>query len=112
VWTALYADIAVTSGAVLTRFSSVGRRTDERRYAVALGTNLALNAGWCALFFRARRTSFAAAGALALAASSADLARRAGRADPALGAALAPYAAWCAFATALSFDIWRRNGDG
>ncbi|HWK92402.1 MAG TPA: TspO/MBR family protein [Luteimicrobium sp.] len=111
VWTALYADVAVTSAAALTRL----RRTDPRaarRFGVALGVNLAANAGWTALFFRARRPSVATIGALALAVSSADLARRAGTADRAHGVALAPYAAWCAFATALSGDIWRRNGDG
>ncbi len=110
VWTTLYADIAVTSAASLTRL----RRTDPRaarRFGIALGVNLAANAGWSVLFFRARRPSLATAGALALAASSADLARRAATADRAHGVALAPYAAWCAFATALSADIWRRNGD-
>ncbi|MFC8733126.1 TspO/MBR family protein [Luteimicrobium sp. NPDC057192] len=111
VWTTLYADIAVTSAATLTRL----RRTDPRaarRFGIALGANLAANAGWTVLFFRARRPSLATAGALALAASSTDLARRAAAADRAHGVALAPYAAWCAFATALSADIWRRNGDG
>jgi tryptophan-rich sensory protein len=64
------------------------------------------------LFFRARRPSVATVGALALTASAADLARRAAVADRAHGWALAPYAAWCTFATALSADIWHRNGDG
>jgi tryptophan-rich sensory protein len=111
VWTTLYADVAVTSAATVTRL----RRTDPRaarRFGVALGVNLTANAGWTVLFFRARRPSVAAVGALMLAASSADLARRAAAADRAHGWALAPYAAWCTFATALSADIWRRNGDG
>ena len=51
--------------------------------------------------------SAVAAGALA--ASSADLARRAGEADPKLGVALAPYPLWCSFATLLSTAIWRLN---
>ncbi|MBD8058174.1 tryptophan-rich sensory protein [Cellulomonas sp. JH27-2] len=112
VWTALYADIAATSAATTTSLDDQGRFEEARSYWAALGVNLALNAGWCALFFRARRPSLATAGALALAVSSADLARRAAAVDPAHGAALAPYAAWCTFATALSAEIWRRNGDG
>lgn len=112
VWTALYADIAVTSAATATRLEEDGQRTRARTFWTALGVNLALNAGWTALFFRARRPSLGAVGALVLTASSADLVRRAAAADPAHGAALVPYAAWCAFATALSTDIWRRNGDG
>jgi tryptophan-rich sensory protein len=44
-----------------------------------------------------------------LAASSADLVRRAADADPKLGVALAPYPLWCTFATVLSTDIWWLN---
>jgi len=44
-----------------------------------------------------------------LAASSADLVRRAADADPKLGVALAPYPLWCSFATVLSTGIWRLN---
>ncbi|MGC5167986.1 TspO/MBR family protein [Luteimicrobium sp. DT211] len=110
VWTTLYADIAVTSAATLTRLRQTDPRA-ARRFGTALGVNLAMNAGWTALFFRARRPSLGAVGALALAVSSTDLTRRAAAADPAHGVALAPYAAWCTFATALSADIWRRNGD-
>jgi tryptophan-rich sensory protein len=43
--------------------------------------------------------------AVALAASSTDLAARAGRVRPALGWALSPYAAWCTFAAVLSNHI-------
>ena len=47
--------------------------------------------------------------AAVLAASSADLTRRAASADPKLGAALAPYPAWTSFATVMSADIARLN---
>ena len=47
--------------------------------------------------------------AAALAASSADLTRRAADADLKFGAALAPYPLWCGFATVMSADIWRLN---
>lgn len=108
-WTTLYVDIAATSAAAINRFRSDGRPTKARAYTVALGTNLVLNAGWSWLFFTKNRLALSAAAAAALAVSSADLARRAGEADPKLGAALAPYPLWCSFATVLSTDIWRLN---
>ena len=40
---------------------------------------------------------------------SIDLARRAGRAGVGKAATLAPYAAWCSFATVLTETIRRRN---
>ncbi|PFG40099.1 TspO/MBR related protein [Georgenia soli] len=107
VWTALYADIAAASAAVLS--DEAPTPADHRAYRVALGTNLALNAGWSWLFFRSRRPWLAAAECLVLTASSADLVRRTARVRPRAGAALAPYAAWCAFATVLSTAIARRN---
>ena len=47
--------------------------------------------------------------AVLLAASSADLVRRAGKHGTEKGILLAPYAGWTAFATALSASIARRN---
>lgn len=108
-WTALYADIAVTSAAAITRFREEGRSGDARGYVAALGVNLALNAGWSWVFFAKRRPGAAALAAAALTASSADLARRAAVADPKLGVALAPYPLWCGFATVMTTDIWRLN---
>ena len=108
-WTTLYADIAVTSAAAIDRFRADGRETKARAYMVALGTNPLLNASWSWLFFTKNRLALSAASAALLAASSADLARRAADADPKLGAALAPYPAWCSFATVMSADIWRLN---
>jgi tryptophan-rich sensory protein len=61
------------------------------------------------VFFGKRQLGPAVAVAAVLAASSADLARRAGDADLKYGAALAPYPAWCTFATVMSADIWRLN---
>ncbi|MEB3369612.1 TspO/MBR family protein [Saccharopolyspora mangrovi] len=103
VWTALYADIAVASAAALSR---VPRGS---RYVPALAANLVLNAGWTWVFWGARRPWSAAAEAGALTASSVDLLARTARVDSRAGAALAPYVAWCAFATALSAEIARRN---
>jgi len=108
-WTALYVDIAATSAAVIDRFRAEGRDAKARGYIAALGANLALNAGWSWVFFGKRQLGPSVVVAAALAASSADLARRAGNADVKLGAALAPYPLWCTFATVMSADIWRLN---
>jgi tryptophan-rich sensory protein len=107
VWTGLYAAMAWAGGEVLAR-AGAARAGLARAGAV----NLALNAAWTPLFFRVRRPWAAAAECAVLTASTADLVRRAARVSPAAAAALAPYAAWTAFATALSADIARRNGRG
>ena len=108
-WTVLYTDIAVTSAAVIDRFRADDRDARARAYVAALGANLVLNAGFSWVFFGKRRLGPSVVVAAALAASSADLTRRAGDADLKLGAALAPYPLWCGFATALSAGIWRLN---
>ena len=108
-WTTLYADIAVTSAATIDRFRADGEDGKANAYIAALGANLALNAGWSWVFFKMHRLGPAVVAAGALAASSADLARRAADADPKFGAAMAPYPLWCSFATLLSADIWRLN---
>ena len=107
-WTTLYGLIAIGSARALDHASPAERRTLSR----ALGTNLVLNAGWNWLFFKARRPDLALAEVLVLEASSLDLARRAGRADPAAGRLFWPYAGWVAFATALNASIARRNRTG
>ncbi|MTD16943.1 tryptophan-rich sensory protein [Nakamurella sp. YIM 132087] len=109
VWTPLYADIAVASAAVLDAAHESGDEDAGRGFAVALGANLVLNAGWNALFFAARRPWPAAVECAALTLSSADLVRRAAALDRRAAIALAPYPAWCAFATALTVAIARRN---
>lgn len=109
VWTGLYVDIAATSAAVLTRLEREGRFEEATAYRRELAANLTLNTAWSGLFWRARNPLAAAVDAALLTVSSARLTRRAARTAPAMGAALAPYVAWCAFATALSAEIARRN---
>ena len=121
VWTALYADLAVTSAAALDNAVELDRAADTpgpvrkdhsrelRAYRGALAANLVLNASWSWFFWRSRRPWLAAAEAAVLAASSADLVRRTYRLNRVAGASLAPYAAWCGFATALSTAIARLN---
>ena len=105
VWTALYVLLAVAGG----RSLATARGRARRRYLRAYLANLALNAGWTWLFFRARRPGAATAEAVLLAASTTDLARRSWALDRAAGAALVPYAAWTTFAAALTAAVARRN---
>lgn len=109
VWTALYVDIAISSAVTIDTLNDEIRHIDASAFQRALAVNLVLNGAWTWVFFRAHRTGAAAITAAALTLSSADLVRRAAPASPPAAAALAPYAGWCAFATALSTDIWRRN---
>ena len=108
-WTALYCDIALTSAQVIDRLHADGRSSQARAYSRALGINLALNASWSWVFFRFHKLGPAVVVAGALAASSADLTRRAGQAGIPTGVAPAPYAGWCSLATVLSGELWRRN---
>lgn len=124
-WTALYATIAGASAKALTageeaaearpggliraphQQEEAARRV--RSYKRALGVNLVLNTGWSALFFQGKNPPLAAVEATLLAVSSADLARRAWQLDRASGVLLLPYAAWTAFATALTVRIDQEN---
>lgn len=129
VWPVLYASIALSSAGVLAakarrravakRRANWGARPDAvesaksgdttRGFRRAFAVNLVLNAGWSWTFFRERDLDLALVTATGLAASSADLARRAGKVHKGLGLALVPYAAWCAFATVLSGSIRNLN---
>ncbi|WP_199176322.1 TspO/MBR family protein [Actinomyces qiguomingii] len=112
-WTTLYTDIALTTGLTLADLWQAGDLTgsnkEANRFLAATVANLALNGGWSWAFFQAKQPMLAAAWAGTLAASSADLTRRVFKVSQARGAALAPYAAWTAFATALSCTVWRLN---
>ncbi|MFI7517929.1 TspO/MBR family protein [Micromonospora globbae] len=105
VWTPLYALIAMAGARTL----DAAGRAERAPFARAYALNLALNAGWTALFFRARRPAAALADIAVLNASNLALLRRAGRADRLAGVALAPYVAWTLFATALNATIVRLN---
>jgi len=105
VWAPLYADLAVVAALTLDRLPE----PERARYRRALAVNLALNAGWGWLFFRAQRPWLAAAECAVLTVSSADLVRRTARSDARAAAALVPYPVWCAFATALTVALARRN---
>lgn len=107
VWTALYATIAGATA------KAYGHLPAEERagYVRAVLANLALNAGWCWLFFRSRQLWVAALGAALLAISSIRLVVRSGRHSRSAGWWLVPYALWTCFATVLTVDIAARNPD-
>ena len=109
VWATLYTDLALSAGHALDRLEAAGRHDEAARYRRALTANLVVNAAWSWVFFRWHRLGPAVGVAGLLAVSSADLVRRTAGVSPAAAAALAPYPAWCGFATVLSADIWRRN---
>lgn len=109
VWTPLYADIALSTGHAISELGEQGRQKEQRALIGALGVNLVLNTTWSWLFFRIHRPWLAAAECAVLTASSTDLVRRVAAADRRAGIALAPYPAWCAFATVLTVAVARRN---
>lgn len=102
VWTALYPSVAAASVAV-------ERRDSDRGYHAALVRNMALNAGWTLVFFRGHSTRGGVIVALALAADSVSLVRRAWRVSRPAGASIAPYAAWTCFAVVLNGAIIAKN---
>ncbi|MGV0775356.1 TspO/MBR family protein [Mycolicibacterium elephantis] len=109
VWPLLYTDIALVSAQALDDSRGVADDARRKTFAAALTVNLVLNAGWSWVFFSRRRLGLAAVTAAALTASSADLTRRAASASGRNALVLAPYPAWCAFATVLSTHIWLLN---
>jgi tryptophan-rich sensory protein len=105
VWTSLYALIAVAGARALDHLHG----TDRQQFGLAYAANLALNAGWTAIFFRARRPTLALLEILTLDVANVALLRRAWRADRAAALALLPYVAWTGFATVLNGAISSRN---
>ena len=105
VWTPLYALIAFGSARALDRSNPADRAALKH----SLALNLALNAGWTAVFFRGHRPRAALVEIAVLNASNLALLRRAWAADRTAGVALAPYVAWTGFATVLTAAIARRN---
>jgi translocator protein len=108
-WTGLYASIAAVAGQSLADLQERGKETEYAALQKALATNLALNASWSILFFTGKQPGPAVIEAGALAASSADLTRRAMAVEKSRGAFLLPYVAWTSFATVLTGAIWWQN---
>ncbi|MBB6627162.1 tryptophan-rich sensory protein [Nocardioides sp. KIGAM211] len=105
VWTPLYGLIAWGTGRAIDR-AAPGDRT---RLEVLTGANLATNAAWNWAFFDRQSPAAGMGVILTLDVLNLALLRETARHDRKAAAALAPYVAWTAFATALNASIWRRN---
>lgn len=104
VWTVLYLLMGLAAWLVSRRGGSA-----ERGALRLWGVQLALNAAWTPLFFGANARGAALVDIVAMwvaiaATTAAFFARR-----TAAGALMLPYLAWVTFATALNFEVWRRN---
>jgi benzodiazapine receptor len=111
VWTPLYALIAWAVADGVERARATGDDDAARAIGVAFAANMALNAGWTAVFFRGHRPWAAFVELLALQASNVDLVRRVRVHSPRAAAALLPYLAWTTFAGVLTVAFARRNRD-
>ena len=105
VWTPLYVTIAYAGARALTR----ARSRDRSQLAGGLIVDLALNAAWTPLFFRARRPRAALAEIACLNIANVLLTRQMWRADRVAAVLLLPYVGWTAFAAALNAEIVRLN---
>lgn len=102
VWSGLYSAVAGASVALERRDPGAGSHT-------ALLRNMTLNTAWTWVFFRGHSTRGGLVVAVALAADSVSLARRAARISRPAGAAIAPYAAWTCFAVILNGAVIAKN---
>lgn len=104
VWSILYTGIAVAGSVLWVRRSSAGRELAPLFVAQSV-----LNAAWTPVFTRARRLDLATADCAALTAVNAGLVTSAWRTSRLAGLLLLPYLAWTAFATFLSWTLYRLN---
>jgi len=105
VWTLLYVMIAMAGWLVWRAPEAPGRKAALTAYA----TQLALNLAWSFLFFGARMIGVALADILLLLAAVLVNVVRFWRIDRIAAALLVPYALWVAFASVLTFALWRLN---
>jgi len=105
VWTLLYSMMAVAVWIVWQRASPSAAVLPLTLF----GIQLALNAGWSALFFGLRLPGAAFAEIVLLWLSILAALLAFWRVAPVAGALLLPYLAWVSFAAALNLAIWRSN---
>jgi tryptophan-rich sensory protein len=104
VWSVLYVSIAIAGSMLWLRRG----RTGSAIPALFVSQSL-LNAAWTPLFTRARRLGLATAECAALTLVNAGLVASAWRVRRPAALILVPYLAWTAFATFLSWTIYRLN---
>jgi translocator protein len=105
VWTTLFLMIGVATGLAWTQ-ASPGMRSG---LFAMFGVNAALNMGWSALFFRAKRPDLALGELIPFWASIAALIIALWPVSTTAALLLAPYAAWVAFAGVLNWTVARMN---
>jgi translocator protein len=104
VWSVLYVSIATAGSLLWLRRGRAGRAI-----LVLFVSQSLLNAAWPPLFTRVRRLDLAAAECATLTAVNAGLVVSAWRMRWPAALLLVPYLAWTAFATFLSWTIYRMN---
>ena len=105
VWTGLYGMIAASGATVWNAPAGAARSR-----ALALWcAQLALNAGWSAIFFGARRPTLALAEVGLLLGSIVGYGVAARRVSPLAAWLVVPYAAWTTFASVLNASVVRNN---
>lgn len=105
VWTPIYGTIAWGTA----RAIEAAPEDDRARLWALTAADLTANAAWCWAFFDRESPRVGLATIAVLNVLNIALLREAAKHDTIAAAALAPYAAWCGFATALNASIWRRN---
>jgi tryptophan-rich sensory protein len=105
VWTPLYGLVAYGTG----RLASTAPPTQRSGLLALTAADMVANAGWNWAFFDRRSPAGGLAVLGVLNGLNVALLRAAARRDRRAAAALAPYVAWCGFATALNLSLWRRN---
>lgn len=105
VWSVLYATMGIAAWLVW----QAGSRPGVRRALAIFVAHLGVNALWSWLFFAWRLGALAFAGAVLLTASVAATLVAFRRVRPLAALLLAPYLGWVAFATLLTWALWRAN---
>jgi tryptophan-rich sensory protein len=105
VWTLLYTMMAVAAWLVWRRGGWAAARAALALYVV----QLVLNAAWTGLFFGLRMPGVAFAELAVLWVAILATTAAFWRHSAAAGVLMLPYIAWCTFAAALNFAIWRMN---
>jgi benzodiazapine receptor len=105
VWTVLYVLIAISATLAYRDVGGPRRRIVLGLYAA----NLALNLAWTWIFFQGHRPTAAGVEILFLLGTIVALIALVFKHNRAAAAALAPYGAWTAFATALTWTIAVKN---
>lgn len=105
VWTPLYGTVAWGTA----RAIEAAPEGERARLWALTAADLTANAAWCWAFFDRESPRAGLATIAVLNALNVALVTEAAKHDKTAALALRPYAAWCAFATALNASIWRRN---